>query len=558
MLDPRQTLSLQLGDWPSVPDWPRIDDWLTAWLNQPPREWPGLSECAGAGIADTTPTRIAWRVAMAAQALLIASGIPAFQPATVAKMQPDAVDITQWTCDLSTPQHEGIPDHVTLLAYTTCATWLHRVAWASSTDELLAPFFQHLETTVLPVLLAHAIATPSTMALLRAASKQDIPWHHEGQGVFQLGWGHHGMHVRGSQLDSDSALGINVVGHKLLAAQWLRRAGLPAPRHQMVSHVEHAIQAAVMMGWPVVLKPVDRDRGEGVSVDIDNEAALCAAFAHASRYSPQVLVEKQAQGVCHRLLVVRGKVIYAVKRLPVAVQGDGVRTARQLIAATNTHWQSEPPWRRPPPLPADSLATACLQKAGFSLNTVIPLGAWAPLRLIESTAEGGRDEDVMHRLHPDNVDLAIRAAALFGLDMAGVDLISNDVSVPWHANAAIVNEVNASPTLGGSQMSLDAMPALLARLMPDDGRVPIDVFVAGADSLALARARQQEHVNEGLTCYLTTENATFDSQGNEIMLTCQGLIPRCRALLLDKTVGAMVILSTQAELDQLMPRLGGT
>ncbi|WP_210543519.1 hypothetical protein [Rhodoferax sp. PAMC 29310] len=555
MLDARQSLSIQLSDWPSDPDWSRIDGWLAAWLDQPPREWPGVSECTRPDLADPTAARIGWRVALAAQALLLASGIPAFEAAKVVNVQADALDATQWHCDFSLPHLGGVPAHVTLLAYTTCVKWLHRVALAASADELITPFFQHLETKVLPVLLTHAIATPSTMALLRAACIQGIPWHHEGQGVFQLGWGRHGLHVRGSQLDSDSTLGIDFAGHKLLAAQWLRRAGLPAPQQQMVSHMAHAIQAAVMMGWPVVLKPVDRDRGEGVSVDINNEAALSAAFAHASRYSPHVLVEKQAQGVCHRLLVVRGQVIYAVKRLPVAVQGDGVRNARQLIAATTTHWRSQPPWRRPPPLPVDSLAMACLQQAGFSLDAVIPLGAWAPLRLIESTAEGGRDEDVMLRLHPDNIDLAIRAAALFGLDMAGIDLISNDVSVPWHANAAIVNEVNASPTVGASQMSLDTMPALLARLMTNDGRVPIDVFVACTGSLAWAQARQQEHVNQGLACYLTTEKTTFDSQGNEIALTCQGLIPRCRALLLDSAVGALVIVSTQAELDLLMPRL---
>lgn len=555
MLDTRQLLSIQLSDWPSTPDWSHIDGWLAAWLDLAPAEWPGASECPSPDLADPTAARIAWRVALAAQALLLACGIPAFEATKVLKVQADALDATQWHCDLSLPHLGGVPDHLTLLAHTTCVKWLHRVALAASADELIAPFFQHLETTVLPELLTHAIATPSTMALLRAACIQGIPWHHEGQGVFQLGWGHHGVHVLGSQLDSDSALGIGVAGHKLLAAQWLRRAGLPAPQHQLMSHPDHAIQAALMMGWPVVLKPVDRDRGEGVSVNIHDEAGLRAAFAHAARYSPQVLVEKQVQGVCHRLLVVRGKVIYAVKRLPVAVLGDGVLTARQLIAAANLHWRGQPSWRRPPPLPDDAQAQACLQQAGLSMDATVPSGLWAPLRLIESTADGGRDEDVMAILHPDNVALALRAASLFGLHMAGVDVISPDISVPWHVNEAIVNEVNASPTLGASQMSLDAMPALLTRLVNGDGRIPIDLFAEGPGAFALASARQHAQLTAGLACYLTTETITLDTHGNELVFTCQGLIAHCRALLLDKTVGALVVVSAQAKLDQLKPHL---
>lgn len=558
MFEPRQPLSIHLTELPSPPDWPGLDAWLATWLGQPPPEWPGAAALATAAQANApiaTAARLAWRVALAAQALLDASGIPVLAAGEVHHVQPDPQTAGRWHCELRVPVLAGVPAqlitqaHASALAYVQAAAQArHGEAWQSDLDT-------HLTHTVLPALLAHAVATPSTMALLRAAHAQGMAWQHEGQGVFQLGWGRHGVHLVGSRLDSDSALGIRVAGHKLLAAQWLRRAGLPTSRHQLVSTLAHAREAARLLGWPLVLKPVDRDRGEGVSVQVHDDASLQAAFAHALRYTTHVLVEQQAPGVCHRLLVVRGQLMYAVKRLPVAVQGDGEHTARQLVAARNAHWAAQAPWRRPPPLPCDTLAQACLAHAGLSLDAPVPRGQWAPLRHIESTADGGRDEDVMAHLHPDNVALALRAAALFGLDVAGVDLISPDVSVPWHANGAIVNEVNAAPTLGASQMSLDAMPAVLGRLVPGDGRITVEAVLDGPGAWAQAQARQQAHIAQGRACYLSTDAATWDAQGQEVVLTTRGLVVRCQALLLDKAVGALVIVAPALEWELLRPWL---
>lgn len=562
MFEPRQTLSFELHELPPAPHWAALDTWLATWLGQPPPEWPGAS---GVDVADPAQpaalndalnaARLAWRVALAAHALLDGCGLPVLGAGEVTQVQPGASTPGPWHCTMQVPAVAGVPHALITQAYATALAYVQAAATAHHHPAWQAALDAQLVGSVLPALLAHAQATPSAMALLRAAHAHGVPWQHEGHGVFQLGWGGHGVHVMGSQVDSDSALGMGVAGHKLLAAQWLRRAGLPAPQHQPVSTVAQATQAAHQLGWPVVLKPVDRERGEGVSVQIHDDAGLHAAFAHARRYAPQVLVEQQVPGVCHRLLVVRGQLMYAVKRLPVAVQGDGVRSARELLTAHNAQWAAQAPWHRPPPLPCDALAQACLAQAGLSLNAPVPLGQWAPLRLIESTADGGRDEDVMALLHPDNIALAVRAAALFGLDLAGVDLISSDVSVPWHANGAVVNEVNAAPTLGASQMSRDAMPAVLRQLVAGDGRVALDWVPDGPGAWAQAQARQQAHIAQGRACYLSSASCTVDAQGHTVVLTTTELVARCQALLLDKAVGALVLVAPALEWARLAPWL---
>jgi cyanophycin synthetase len=60
-------------------------------------------------------------------------------------------------------------------------------------------------------------------------------------------------------------------------------------------------------------------------------------------------------------------------------------------------------------------------------------------------------------LHPVNLAAALAAAEAFRLEVAGVDMISTDISVPWTENGAAINEVNGGPLLGGAAIVASVM-----------------------------------------------------------------------------------------------------
>lgn len=298
----------------------------------------------------------------------------------------------------------------------------------------------------------------------------------------------------------------------------------------------------------MVVKPADRDRGEGVTVAVGSDDALRHAVQHALAFSEQILIERMAAGVCHRVLVVRGKVLYTVRRQPVSVEGDGRRTVAECIQAANARQKSIPLWDRPPPHPSDDLARQALNRAGLTMDSILAPGAWGSLRPIESTEWGGRDEDFSATLHPDNVAIAIQAAALFDLDIAGIDIISCDITRPWHENGALINEVNPAPLLGASQSSLDTLPALMALLVPGRGRIPIEVVVGAEGAETRALARQQYWLDRGRACYVTSHATTVAPNGQAVPLALSGLFVRCMALLTNRRVGALVLLVQTDEL----------
>lgn len=58
---------------------------------------------------------------------------------------------------------------------------------------------------------------------------------------------------------------------------------------------------------------------------------------------------------------------------------------------------------------------------------------------------GGTAVDVTHQIHPDNQALAVRAARVVGLDIAGVDFLCPDIARSWREVGGAICEVNAQP-----------------------------------------------------------------------------------------------------------------
>ncbi|UYO94427.1 hypothetical protein [Pollutimonas sp. M17] len=532
---PDQALTIRLAHCPAGADWTPVDHWLSAKLGLP------IQPRSGSGGSTDDAAETIWRILQLAAELQRAARLPVFEPGRVLSRMPDESMPGAWLFTVAVPQLDHMPAPSLHAVYNAATALILGLAGDPASFAEPERLYAEVESQVLQPLRQALPLGKSSIHLLRTAHELDMPWRHLGNGLFQLGWGRHSHRVRHSKSESDSSLGVDAAQHKYVAAEWLRQFGLPAPTHTLLAEEGQAMQAAAAIGWPVVVKPADRDRGEGVTVGVESEESLRAAFQHASRFSKQVLVERMVPGTCHRLLVVRGRVLYAVRRHPIGVEGDGRSTIAERIQVANARRMALPAWNRPPPYPADDLARQELDRAGLTLDSILAPGAWAPLRRIESTDWGGVDEDFSTTLHPDNAAIAIQAAELFGLDIAGVDIISPDITHPWHENGAVINEVNSSPLLGASQSSLDSLPALMARLVPGDGRIPIEAVAGGDDALRVARARQRYWADRGLACYVASHALTEDPSGHAVPMAAQGLFARCTALLMNKHVDAIVM-----------------
>lgn len=517
---------------------------------------PSLLVPPGGGAAFSV---ISWlqEVLRVARALLLAVRVPAFaQPRISALTQGAGGEVdagSRWHAEVELPVLDQFAPQTWELALGSAlriAAWVHgQPSLRPADDSACDTFFEWVEQQALTPLRRLASQGKSTLHVLRACYQHGVPFRHLGGGIYQLGWGARARRIDRSSTGHDSAIGPALTRSKPLTAAVLRAAGLPGAVHEVVRTVEAARAAAGRLGWPVVVKPADAERGEGVQVDVGPEA-LVPAFTQARNCSPsaQVLVERQVRGVCHRLFVARGQLLYAVKRLPIGVYGDGQRNVAQLVEAVSARERRNPPWQRSPVPCIDDSGLAMLVRAGFDATSVPQAGHFVPLRSIETTAWGGVDEDVTSLVHPENVRAAVAASALCGLDVAGVDFISLDICQPWHRNGAVINEVNYAPLLGGGEISRRHVPEFLGRLLDGDGRIPVEVYVGDEQAAAAARARAVTLHRQGLAVAVSSHNWTHVADGQELALSVSGLDARARALVLLQTLDALLLVVQNDEL----------
>jgi acyl-coenzyme A synthetase/AMP-(fatty) acid ligase/D-alanine-D-alanine ligase-like ATP-grasp enzyme len=523
---------------PAPVDLDSIDGWLKSALAI--EIYPCNCSIAQAGHSSRTlMPGLIWRILLLIRDLLQSARIPAFDPGRVLRIEQDQKRLSNWTATVAVVNIDHIPPRCYAIAIEEA---VKIVLWAmgrARTPENVANLYGMIEKQVIQPLRKMIIAGKSTIPVLRAAYRQNIPFSHLGAGIYQLGWGSKSRRMDRSTTESDSAIGSKMAQNKVWAANLIRMAGLPAPEHGVVAAKEDALRVARHLGWPVVVKPVNRDRGEGVTVGVTDEKQLLAALKTAK--AKQVIIEREVAGVCHRLFIANEQLLYAVKRLPKSIKGDGRRTVAELIRESNQVEKNRPPWLRSELFPDDSLAIEAVTNAGFAFDSVPREGELVPLRKIESTQWGGVDEDVADCIHPDNLDIALRAAALFGLNVAGIDIITPDISKPWHANGAIINEVNFAPLFGGGEISRNHIPIFLKKFMNGDGRIPVEAFVGGDTALDSARERQKELIGQGIKCALTSHKTTLTSSGEETHFPFQSLFNRCRALLMNGQIEAIVL-----------------
>ena len=227
---------------------------------------------------------------------------------------------------------------------------------------------------------------PSTASIVNAAAERRIPCIRLNDGnLVQLGYGTAQRRIWTTETDKTSAIGYGISEDKDLSKQLLKACGVPVPEWELVNSADHAWEEADYMGLPVTVKPYNSNKGEGVSVNLNSEAEVRAAYDEARKLTRYVMVERHIPGHVHRLLIVGGK----------------------MVAASRGEY---------------------------------PEGRHNPRAKVVTV-------DCTDDVHPDVAYMAALSAKVVGLDIAGVDLVCQDIRQPLESQGGAILEVNGGPGL---------------------------------------------------------------------------------------------------------------
>lgn len=479
--------------------------------------------------------------------LLRASRVPCFESGRVLLMRPPTDQWSDPEATILLPIIDNVPARPLIQLFKSVVELVLNRLVAPLGEKEIDAVFSEVARTIIDPLSAKLPFNLSTLATCQLAFAHDIPFRHIGSGLIMVGLGSRSTLMRGAASTSDSALGAQVCSHKPVTANILADAGLPAAEHLVVHSKMEALAAALQLGWPVVAKPANQERSIGVTINIETESALIAAYEHASVDGSLVVIERQQPGYCHRIMVANGELIYAVIRYPKGVIGNGVDTVAQLATKANAEQAHRPPWKRLKDVPVDETALQCLAGQQLELTDVPAKGRRIFMRDISSGEWGGDVENLTSKIHPENVELALAAARQARLTVAGIDLMSVDISQPWHKNGAAIIEVNYNPEfsiVGRESETAKLLPALIK----GDGRVPVHLVTGQGDLLKHGKTIQRTLNDQAQNLYLTTARCTFDPIGREISLPFNTLLERSLSLVMRTDVSGLILVGTDGDL----------
>lgn len=363
---------------------------------------------------------------------------------------------------------------------------------------------------------------------------------------FLFGQGHKGVLYKFASNDADSYMGFVMQRDKRETNLFLSKLGIPVARQNVISTFEQCKMAIKDIGFPVVMKPLDQGQGRGVSVNICTIEQAKEAFQDIRKISDNnIVVEQFLEGSVYRITVSQGKLNTVYEMIPPFVIGDGSSTIAELIELENiSRRKSREKGLAYSELIVNKAVLNQLSNDKMNIQTVPDKGRKVFLKRTSNTAAGGtyqliNDDDV----HDDVKQLMIDIRENFRLDNVGIDYVTNDISKSWRDHGHII-EVNAFPSIEAKLIE----NIFINHFGEDyDCRVPTKLIVTENNDFSIAiyndAIRQME--NTGFT---NSKITLF--KGGEMNLPAKTIQERTLALLLNKTLHAVVVSMTPLEIEK--------
>ncbi len=347
-----------------------------------------------------------------------------------------------------------------------------------------------------------------------------------------------------AETDSTSAIAETISRDKDLTKELISSVGVPVPEGREVESAEDAVEAAEDIGFPVVVKPTDGNHGRGVFIDLTTPDDVRKAYAIAVEEGSSVLVERSIQGIEHRLLVIGGKLIAANRSDLITVTGDGKSTVLELI---ESQVNTDPRRGNTELHPLSIIRIDTAAQMELDRQKLTPDSVPAAGREVLIQRNANHAFDCTDEVHPDTAAIASLAARVVGLDIAGIDLVCQDIAKPLLAQGGAIVEVNAGPSLLMHIKPGVGKPRPVGQAIVDNlfatnqsGRIPLVGVTGTHGKTAVARLIAHLLYLSGAYTGLACSDGLFQNR-RQVQKTDAANWSAGRRLLLNRAVEAAVI-----------------
>ncbi len=244
--------------------------------------------------------------------------------------------------------------------------------------------------------------------------------------LFALKFNGSAVLCRESLTDRTSAYTMTVCANKWLTGSLLRKAGLNFPRQEIWENHDQALTFLTDCGGRVVVKPLNGEQGNGITVDVRNAAQLETAVEKAGCYDTEILLEEFVEGKDLRLIVIDYRFVAAIERVPATVTGNSKDTIKELIENRNRELEHDTDGEAF--IPIEAALDDLLGEQGLLLHSIPPVGEEIRVCRLANYHSGGLIEDVTDQVNPTLRTVAEKTARVLNIPVVGLDFIVPAVS----------------------------------------------------------------------------------------------------------------------------------
>ncbi len=254
--------------------------------------------------------------------------------------------------------------------------------------------------------------------------------------------------IYSGQVPMNSAAGAQLTNYKEQCNLFLQSIGFPATKGMGLkkNDIQNPAVLNQLPAFPVVIKPNAHTlKGKGVITNIRTKQDL---FSHAkallAEYPSIIIEEFIVRKKEFRVLVLNGKIIGIVQRIPAYIIGDGEQTISQLIKQKNILRKQQDAGL----ISLDQELRKNLQFKKITLSTIPKKGTTVQLKNVCNFGAGGETKIFSTQMvHRDLQRMMKSLAHATGLGLVGVDILADSLETAAGISGLKIIELNPNPDI---------------------------------------------------------------------------------------------------------------
>ncbi|MHC5823108.1 MAG: cyanophycin synthetase [Nostoc sp.] len=207
-------------------------------------------------------------------------------------------------------------------------------------------------------------------------------------------------------------------------------------------NIDAGFSYAKELGFPVIVKPINLSQGVFVT-KVHNKQEYYQVAKKILQKVSGFIVERFYNGNDYRIVVLDDEIVSAYQRIPLFIIGDGQSNVLELMQQKQETFIKN--GRKEIIDFEDYRIKKNLRRRKLNFNSVIPNNNIVYLLDNANLSTGGEAIDFTENIHPDFQKLAVKITKDMELRLAGVDILTSDLTLPIVDYTIL--EVNGAPSL---------------------------------------------------------------------------------------------------------------